>query len=177
MATPPARAAADVLSDLPDDAPRAPGSATIQHRVDPSPRFTDGTTPWGSLFGQRKDRRYIGANKTGSHSVEYYQFLGYTPLRWHFTPEGRPVGEHLAGVTGREGDLMEWWGLVMMWIPLERWNELQQYGADGRSGLKWADETEQRIIKNRAMDDPLRGMSRRHTYFREQNGIEAQEVE
>ncbi len=142
-------------------------------RKDPrAKRHTEGAAGWANLKNANLKRKYVLVSQHDKEQgVDYYLYLGYTA-------ESQTEGGvcFARGRTGVDGDEMVMRGHLLMSIPLEAAEELEDFGADGETGQAGADEIEERIIQKQGGEDLLRGLMG-HRHARTQNMIGSNEVE
>ena len=153
------------------------GAAKPAKRFDPKFRPVDGTDDWTVLKNRDPNRHYVGAlaSNKGMFDVEYYASLSEG---LDLNPEDGYVVEKYAGPQGVRfrtgntsravGDTIMFRGHVLMSCPKEFKELLDQIGPDGSSGLRQADEIDQRLIKRGTAHDPSVNVKSRDgaTYIR-----------
>lgn len=128
-------------------------------RHDPSPRSLDGLTPQLALDKESKDpkRRYKLCWKAGEGglSIEYFEYVGWEVETYR---DGGP-----RFLLQRKGDVkaghpMERMGHVLMSIPLELFEQIEEHGALGIGGLAISRQRDDMIFNGQAIDaDPIGG--------------------
>lgn len=130
--------------------PRQPRSRPA--RRDPQARPVDGVAPWARFVNKRPDRHYVGVYMGDPDAMALYPSIGFVPEIYE---QGgvQPAG----GMTGKIGDQIIARGHLLMSCSLERWKEIQQYGADGDTGYELAEQIERKILDRKGEHDPIRG--------------------
>lgn len=120
----------------------------------------DGYRPIGSNGG-RDEFHYVWVNMAAQlRGPEYYQMLGYVPIRKDdgITVSGR--GTYVDGV-------LTFLGHVLMACPKERHDEIVQFGPGGDTGLENTAKIERQIVRKQSLGrDSLRGMGARRDHLR-----------
>ena len=114
-------------------------------RKDPAPRPINSGSPYFELSNADPERRYVWVFKAAAEmGVDYYEGLGYEPVQ--YTPGGvkSRVGKAL-----KPGDYVESRGHVLMQTTKERAQEIYEFGEDGVSGQRAADEIERRMFQTK----------------------------
>lgn len=135
-------------------ASQASAKRVTSRRKDPQSRDPRGVM-FGGLINEDPTRKYVRANKAGRYNVEFYEWLGYS------VETMRENGVRFAGArTAQDGEAVTWMDTVLMSIDIETWTEIDQFGADGKTGQAYADIIEDRIIDKNSLgvDDPMRGI-------------------
>lgn len=128
-------------------------------RKDPAPRHVDGSANWSKIKNPDPNKKYCWVY-AGNEDMgpDYYAGLGYSV-------EKRTKGNASAaqGVTGKPGEAQVMRGHILMSIPLDQWQEIEDYGEDNKTGQCVADEREERMIdeKNYWAEDTFRGLGNR----------------
>jgi hypothetical protein len=126
-------------------------------RRDPEPRRIHGTSPaFTRLKNRRPDRHYVVVNPNDPDAMAEYTAQGYVV---EITSNDKDALTFEAGVTSKEGEPLSQRGGITMSIDKEEHARIIREGADGQSGLNLADIIERKLTVNRALSDPLRGMS------------------
>lgn len=129
--------------------PRAKRSAPV--RRDPK-RHIDPEMQFGNVAGRDPSRKYVLANPNDpDRGVDYYLSIGYV------IEAPTDGGPRVVGGSKKDGT-WTFRGQVLMSVDIERWTEIQEVGADGRTGLALADLLEQKIVKPGGVDG-VRGMA------------------
>lgn len=128
-------------------------------RKDPVARWADGSAPYTKLQNTDPNRKYVFVDKTNRLQLGMYEMLGYE--RETRRPDGpKPILGDGASI----GDSIEVMDMVLMSIPIEKYQEQYQSGGpDGSLGQRHFDMLEERII-DRAGEDSIRGIHRRRDY-------------
>lgn len=120
-------------------------------RRDPK-RVIDPDQMKGNVVGRDPGRKYVLANPNDpDHGVDYYLSIGYV------IEEAREGGPRIVGGQSKEGHVT-FRGQVLMSIDEETWEDIRQFGPDGKSGLALAAELESKIVKPGGVDG-IRGMA------------------
>lgn len=130
-------------------------AGTRGRRKDPSPRNIDGSAPWSKLKNRDPRRHYtlVYSGDGADQGVEHYRSIGYV------VEEASADGVALqAGTTVAMGQPITMRGHVLMSCSQERYEEIEQYGADGDTGQAYANEVEERIVSRTGGRDLLRGL-------------------
>lgn len=120
-------------------------------RKDPKRRI-DPENMSGNVSGKDPGRKYVLANPNDAETgCDYYLSIGYD------FEEPRDGGPRVIGGSTKDNRIT-FRGHVLMSVPLQRWEEIQEFGPDGRSGLALASELERKIVKPGGVDG-VRGMA------------------
>lgn len=109
----------------------------------------DGSAQWSKLQSPDPGMKYIWANAASDEvgcGAEYFKSLGYEEVRR--TGDRRDPKPYIGERVVKKGEVYQTRGLVLMEIPLEDWEDLQEYGEDGNTGQAWADRMEQLLNGN-----------------------------
>ena len=130
-------------------------TAKKKTRIDPPTRPVDGVAPFFAVRNQDPSRKYVFVPKSATeHGVDHYTYLGYEVETYQESGPFLAMGKKPA-----VGTEIESRGQILMSIPLERWEQLQEYGADGTSGQNAADEQQKRMLNSgKAVTDTMRGL-------------------
>jgi hypothetical protein len=139
------------------DVPRS-----IAKRKDPGVRSVFGASPmYSTLKNKRSDRDYCLVNPGDSETFSKYESLGWIP-----EVRTKDCALPISGCTAKEGEPIRVMGQLLMSIDKEAHQRIIREGEDGQSGLNAADELEQRLIRNRMIDDPSRNLRGAGRYIR-----------
>lgn len=128
-------------------------------RKDPAERNPRFGKSFDQLINARTDRKYVKVSKNDPQiGVDYYTWLGYQVERLE------PGGVRFAGASTCEpGSPLTYRDTVLMSIPLDKWEEIEKWGADGMHGQAKCDRIEQDLLKEdtgAGLEDPFRGLHR-----------------
>ncbi len=114
-------------------------------RKDPAPRPINSGSPYFELTNPDPERRYVWVYKAAEeHGVEYYEGIGYEPVLYREGCVKARVGKSL-----KVGQQVESRGHILMQTTAERAKEIFEYGDDGQSGQRAADEIERRMFQTK----------------------------
>lgn len=133
------------------------------HKPSRRRRLTDEQLRGGllAITGGDPDKRYKWAHAgnsmgNGVHSVGRAEAIGWD-VEYYRQDGPRPV----IGKTGQEGEEVRVGDLVLMSIGKEDHDDIEERGADGQSGQRWADEIQEKMFKRTSRDvDTFRGLTR-----------------
>lgn len=91
-----------------------------------------------------------------SHGIEHYEMLGYKVV---LKKQGGV--DFACGSRSRQNNTeVSNFGMVLMQIPLDDWQEIQQYGESGNTGQELADAVEDRLRdRKRDIEEVTKGHS------------------
>lgn len=130
-------------------------AAKAPKRIDPPIRPVDGAAPYFAVRNKDPNRKYVFVPKSATeYGVDHYNYLGYVVETY------QKDGPYLAmGKKKADGTEIEARGQVLMSVELERWEQIQEYGEDGISGQRAADEQQKRMLNSgKAVNDLMRGI-------------------
>lgn len=130
--------------------PAEAGRRPSRRSKDPrGPGNIDGSANWASLRNPQPGFRYIWASE-GSRDTgaEYYYSLGYDEV---ICPDDPGKGVQPGGRrSGEPGKPHRDRGHVLMSIPEDQWDEIQENGEDGKTGRAHTRALEKRIQESRS---------------------------
>lgn len=141
-------------------------------RKDPRRRSIDGSAPWSRLSGEDKERHYVyAATNDNDTGLAYYRMIGYEVEKYG-PGRPRPRGMPLEEAKRLEGQPIEIRGATLVSCSRERYEEIQEFGPDGQSGMSVIEERRAAVrrAKHGIPNDDIRGIgefSSRH--FQTQN--------
>ena len=110
-------------------------------RKDPPSRSMQGAGGWTEIRNPDPGKRYCWVNQLATEqSPEAYESAGYDYVRYDEAPGGLRLNQPLRNA--KQGDLFIRMGHVLMEIPLEQFEDNQQYGTLGAKGLQDVDKIE-----------------------------------
>lgn len=135
-------------------------------RQDPRPRPVESGKGKTRLLNKDPERWYVLVATSPGYMVGEYESMGYR------VETKEPGGVHLAIVSSKEGEVIQYQDSVLMSVDLKRKEEIDMLGADGESGWSLATQIESRIIDRRgAQADLMRGIHGARGYVGVQSNI------
>lgn len=129
-------------------------------RHDPRHRHVDSAPRWSRIVNQDPKFKYVYVSQDDTLAIQQYKYDGYTSVP--MTESGaRPMG----GATVQMGQEQTAMGMLLMQVPIERWEQIQREGPEGGKGAERATWLESQMLKAPGREwDPSRGRhgNRRH---------------
>ena len=147
--------------------------ATEPRKRSPGSRRPEGQLALYGVKNAVPGRHYVWVQPGNANSMATYRASGYVPERWRFeTKNGKVNTDTLDGlpkVVGAEpvgampepeenGKPIRIADFVLMSCAKVRKADIDEYGHCGQTGQVMADELEDRLIKHKRGNDPLRGL-------------------
>lgn len=123
-------------------------------RVDPRERSVSAIDPRDKVENRDPDMHYVGVSTLDPYAVQIYEARGYSPVL------SRAGGaKWRGGKVAHDGQEQVNFGMLLMALEMDKFNELVQHGVPGEcGGQDDADLIEKQMIHAKGEFDPMRGI-------------------